>query len=67
MDGSEVAAGICARWPIPVVYFTGHSQPIILKGVRTYGPVLYSRKLVNEQALGETIATTLSLPPTLSL
>jgi CheY-like chemotaxis protein len=51
MDGLE-AARICARWPIPVVYLTGHSEPVILKGVRTSGPVLYLRKLVNEQAWG---------------
>jgi hypothetical protein len=36
---------------------------IVVKGLRTFGPVLRPRKLVNEQALGEIIAHAPSLPP----
>jgi CheY-like chemotaxis protein len=35
VDGLKAAARICARWPSPPVYLTGHSRPIIIERVRT--------------------------------
>jgi CheY-like chemotaxis protein len=64
MKGLDVAAHICAQWPIPMVYLRGHMETNALEGVRPSGPLLSVHKPIDVQTLRETMARALSpLPP----